>query len=91
MVIARTELDVPSFLLLPGTSPRRRARRGTASRDGGGRIRHRIAVLSSRAAATFTGVFARPDHGGSAAVRHQPARRPEFLEGAAMGREMFRL
>ena len=90
MVIARTDLDVPTFLLLPGTGPRRRALQGkalTGSRQG---FRHRFGAMSRRAIAAVTGVFSRPS-GGSAAVRHQPTRRPEFLEGAAMGREMFRL
>jgi hypothetical protein len=80
MVIARTDLDVPTFLLVPRTSP--------ALGDVGGRIRHRIGMLSRRAAAAVTGVFSRPDSVGSAAV---PARRPAFLADAAMGREMFRL
>ena len=87
MVIARTDLDVPAFLLLPRTGPRRRVAVG----DSGGRIRRRIGMLSRRAAAAVTGVFSRPDPGGSAAVRHRPTHRPDFLEGAAMGREMFRL
>jgi len=91
MVIARTELDVPTLLLMPGTGPRRQARRGITSWDGSGRLRHRIGALSSRAVAAFSGVFSRPDRGASAVVRHQPVRRPAFLEGAAMGREMFRL
>ena len=83
MVIARTDLNVPTFLLVPRTRPRR----GIAVGDSG-RIRPRIGMLSRRVAAAVTGVFSRPDSGGSAAV---PARRPAFLEGAAMGREMFRL
>jgi hypothetical protein len=91
MVIARTDLDVPTFLLIPGTGPRRRAIRGITFADGSARLRHRISTLSRRAAKAVTGVFSTPESGGSAAVRHQPARRPEFLEGAAMGREMFRL
>ncbi len=91
MVIARTNLDIPTFLLLPGTGRRRRALRGITVGDGRGRLRHRIGTLSRRAAATVTVVFSRPDPGGTAALRHQPARRPDFLEGAAMGREMFRL
>ena len=91
MVITRTELDIPTFLLVPRTGPRRRALRGITVGDGRGRLRDRIGMLSRRAAAAVTGIFSRPDAGGSAAVRHQPARRAAFLEGAAMGREMFRL
>jgi hypothetical protein len=87
MVIARTDLDVPTFLLLPGTGPRRRVAVGGS----GSTIRQRFGMLSRRAAATVTGVFSRPDRGDSALVRHQPTHRPDFLEGAAMGREMFRL
>lgn len=87
MVIARTDLDVQTFLLVPRTRPRR----GITVGGVGGRIRHRIGVLSRRAAAAVTAVtaaFARPDSACSAAV---PERRPAFLEDAAMGREMFRL
>ena len=91
MVIARTELDVPTFLLLPGTGLRRLALQGRGLTESGGRFRHRFGTLSRRAVAAVTGAFSRPDTGGAAAVRHQPTRRPEFLEGAAMGREMFRL
>jgi len=86
MVIARTDLNVPTFLLVPRTRPRRGIAFGES-----GRIRPRIGMLSRRVAAAVTGVFSRPDSGGSAAVRHRPTHRPDFLEGAAMGREMFRL
>lgn len=84
MVIARTDLDVQTFLLVPRTGPRR----GIAVGHVGARIRYWIGMLSRRAATAVTAVFARPDSAGSAAV---PARRPAFLADAAMAREMFRL
>ncbi len=87
MVIARTDLYVPDIgarspgwrriaVVRPKSAPRSGVwRRGVGSRT--------VAVLTS----VFSG-WAQPDR---AVHRHHPVRRPDFVEGAALSREMFRL
>lgn len=87
MVIARTDRYVPDIgarspgwrritVVQPNPAPRSGVwRRGLAGRA--------VAALTS----VFSG-WAQPDR---AVHRHHPVRRPDFVEGAALSREMFRL
>ena len=87
MVIARTDLYVPE--LRPRSSRWRRiavAHPAPAARPGAWRR-----LLPSRVIVAVSSAFAQPGRRGRTPAGHHPVRRPDFVEGAALSREMFRL
>lgn len=83
MVIARTDLYVPDI-----GARSRRWRRIAAAQPTPAAVRGN---LLARAAAVFTSVFAGRGEIDRTPRRPHPVRRPDFVEGAALSREMFRL
>lgn len=84
MVIARTDLYVPDI----GARSRRWRRIAAAQPTPAAVWRGN---LLARAAAAFTIVFAGRGEIDRTPRRPHPVRRPDFVEGAALSREMFRL
>ncbi|MCB0939389.1 MAG: hypothetical protein KDB72_04030 [Mycobacterium sp.] len=87
MVIARTDLYVPDI----GARSRRWRRIAVAQPIPATGPGVRRGALLAWAAAAFTSVFPGRGETDRPARRQHPVRRPDFVEGAALSREMFRL
>lgn len=85
MVIARTDLYIPEI----GARSSRWRRTAVVHPHPATGVRRW--GLVGRATAALAGVFSGWDQPDRAARRHHPVHRPDFVEGAAMSREMFRL
>ena len=87
MVITRTDLYVPELRTRSDRWWRVSVAHPAPAATPGGWRR----ILSGRLIAAVISAFARPERGERTSPRHHPVRRPDFVEGAALSREMFRL